>query len=344
MRIRSLTPELAGEYEAFVLSRPETLLYQSWRYQCLLTELLGCSQYGLVALVDDGRIVAALPLMSMEGTYGRVLNSMPFFGSNGGLIGNDPIALAGLKEAYNAIAQTVGVAVSTVIDNPLSTNSAVDLVHDLVDHRIGQFTPLPQSGDVKVDLMQSFHYKTRNMIRKAEKVGVTVCVDNDAMSFLIKTHKENMRKVGGMTKPNRFFEKLPKFFKEGRDYRIYVASLSGEFVAAVLVFFYNRTVEYYTPVIRNEFRETQALSAAIFSAMCDAAKEGFSYWNWGGTWPSQEGVYRFKSRWGTMDIPYNYFTRVFDPAVLSAPRQQIQDAYPYFFTVPFSKLKDTKGS
>jgi Acetyltransferase (GNAT) domain len=340
MQICALTPQLAEQYEAFVLSHPETLLYQSWRYQSLLTELLGCTQQGLLALADDGRIAAALPLMAMDGPLGRVLNSLPFYGSNGGLIGDDPFALAALRGAYKAITQTAGVAVSTVIENPLAAHSALDLEHDLVDQRIGQFTPLLQSSDVQEGLMQSFHYKTRNMIRKAEKVGVTVRVDSDAMPFLYATHQENMREIGGLAKPYGFFEKLPQHFEAGRDYRIYAASLSGEVVAAVLVFFYNRTVEYYTPVVRKEFRETQALSAAIFSAMCDAASEGFSWWNWGGTWLSQDGVYRFKSRWGTRDIPYHYFTRVFDAAVLSAPRQQLLAAYPYFFTVPFSALKD----
>ncbi len=218
--------------------------------------------------------------------------------------------------------------------------SAVGLMHGIIDERVGQFTLLPQQEDVEESLMQSFHYKTRNMIRKAQKVGVSVEVDNSAMAFLCQTHEENMLEIGAAAKPGRFFDLIPAYFEAERDYRIYVAKIGGEPVASLLVFFYNRTVEYYTPVVKKEYRETQALSATVFRALCDAANNGFTWWNWGGTGLSQEGVYRFKSRWGTQDMRYQYFTHVSNMAVLSTPRAELLAAYPYFYVVPFSALKD----
>jgi lipid II:glycine glycyltransferase (peptidoglycan interpeptide bridge formation enzyme) len=234
------------------------------------------------------------------------------------------------------------MAASTIIENPLSPHGEDEFVYDLLDERIGQLTPLPLDGNEEAALMQSFHYKTRNMVRKAAKLGVEVFIDNDAMPFLVGVHEENMREIGGFAKPRHFFDSLPKYFRSGEDYRIYVARLAGELVAAVLVFFYNRTAEYYTPVVRKEYRESQALSAAIFRAMQDAAKCGFSRWNWGGTWLSQDGVYRFKSRWGTQDIRYRYLTSVYNPAVLNASRAKLLVSYPSFFTVPFSALSCRK--
>ena len=338
MRIHKLTPYLSERYEAFLMARPETLLYQSWSYQCLLTSLLGCRQESLLALDEQDSIMGALPLMALDGPMGTVLNSLPFYGSHGALIGENPAARAELVEAYHRIVQAPGMAASTLIENPLAPDGAEGFRHDLTDERIGQFTPLPSSGDEETALMQTFHYKTRNMIRKAEKLGVDVVVDNDAMPFLIAVHEENMRQIGGLAKSRFFFEALPHFFKPGQDYSIYVAHLQGKPVAAVLVFFYNRTVEYYTPVLRKEYRDSQALSAAIFRAMCDAAKQRYALWNWGGTWLSQDGVYRFKSRWGTRDLPYRYFTSVHNPEILKASRAELLNAYPSFFTVPFSAL------
>jgi hypothetical protein len=338
MRIEALTPHFAERYEAFLLARPETLLYQSWRYQNLLIGLLGCRQQGLLALDEDGNIQAALPLMAKDGPLGTVLNSLPFFGSNGALVGEKPAARAELVAAYRSLVELPGMAAATLIENPLAPGGADGLAHDLTDERIGQLTPLPSAGDVEAALMQSFHYKTRNMVRKAEKLGVEVVVDNDAICFLVEVHEENMREIGGMAKSRNFFDVLPQYFRTGQDYRLYVARLRGEPVAAVLVFFYNRTAEYYTPVVRKEHRDSQALSAAIFRAMCDAAAQGYAWWNWGGTWLSQDGVYRFKRRWGTQDLPYRYFTSVHNPAVLKASRTELLAAYPSFFTVPFSAL------
>lgn len=338
MRIEVLTDQLAERYEDFLLARPETLLYQSWRYQRLLIGLLDCRQQSLLALNDAGDVMAALPLMAMDGPLGTVLNSLPFYGSNGGLIGDDPFARAELATAYNRLVQTLGIAAATVIENPLAPGGAEGLAHHLIDNRIGQMTPLPQAGDQAVALMQSFHYKTRNMVRKAEKLGVEVEIDNDALPFLVSVHEENMQEIGGLAKSQKFFDSLPRYFLPGQDYRLYVARMAKKPVAAVLVFFYNRTAEYYTPVVRKEHRESQALSGAIFRAMCDAAARGYAWWNWGGTWLSQDGVYRFKSRWGTKDLPYRYFTSVHNPAVLQASRAELLATYPSFFTVPFSAL------
>ena len=338
MRIVDLTPHFAEPYEEFLLARPETLLFQSWRYQSMLIDLLGCSQQGLLALDDAGHIQAVLPLLAANGPLGVVLNSLPYYGSNGALIGDDPAARAMLVAAYHNLVQAQGVAASTLIENPLAPGGADGIAYDLTDERIGQLTPLPAAGDEKAALMQSFHHKTRNMVRKAEKRGVEVVVDNEAMTFLMDVHQQNMREIGGLAKSRNFFVALPQYFRPGQDYRIYVARLGGEMIAAILVFFFNRTVEYYTPVVRKEYRDTQAISAVIFRAMCDASVQGYAWWNWGGTWLSQEGVYRFKSRWGTKDMPYRYFTSVHNPEILKVSPAELLVWYPSFFTVPFSVL------
>lgn len=338
MRIEVLSERFAERYETFVLAQPSTLLYHSWSYQSLLVSLLGCRQQSLLALDEHGSILAALPLMAMDGPLGSVFNSLPFFGSNGGIIGRNLAARSELVRTYTEMVHASGVAAGTIIENPLSPENANELVHDITDERIGQLTPLPSSSDKKAALMHSFHYKTRNMIRKAEKLGVEVVVDNEAMPFLVAVHEENMHEMRAMPKSKSFFDSLPRYFRSGKDYRLYVARLNGDAVAAVLVFFYNRTAEYYTPVLRKQYRESQALSAAIFCAMCDAASLAYEWWNWGGTWRSQEGVYRFKSRWGTKDLPYRYFVTVNNSQVLKADRADLLAAYPSFFTVPFSEL------
>ena len=338
MRIERLTPHLADRYERFLLAQPESLIYQSSRYQNLLVDLLGCRQESMLALDESGNIQAALPLMAAQGFLGTVVNSLPYFGSNGGLIGNDSIARSELITAYHKFIEAPGMAASTLIENPLAPGGLDEIAYDLTDERIGQLTPLPTSGNEAAVLMDSFHYKTRNMIRKAERLGVEVRVDNDAIPFLVAVHEENMREIGGIAKSQLFFDALPQFFRPGKDYRLYVAQLDGKLIAAVLVFYYNQTAEYFTPVVCKEYRGSQALSAAIFRAMCDAAELGHAWWNWGGTWLTQEGVYRFKSRWGTQDLPYRYSTKVHNPEVLKASKTELLTAYPSFFTVPFSAL------
>lgn len=188
--------------------------------------------------------------------------------------------------------------------------------------------------------MESFHYKTRNMVRKAVKSVAHIEINNDAFSFLRETHNENMASIGGKAKSDKFFDFIKKHFKADSDYKIYIAkNADGVMMSALLLFYFNRTVEYFTPVIKHEFRDLQPLSALIYRSMSDACKAGYKYWNWGGTWKSQEGVYRFKSRWNTSDHPYYYYNKINNPEIYNCSPAQLLTDYPDFYVIPFNKLK-----
>jgi hypothetical protein len=337
--VETLSAEWMHAYDEFLLSDERTLLYQSSRYMGFLQELLACEQRTLLVFDQNKRIVGALPLMSLNGPFGKVLNSLPYYGSNGGIVASDADVQQTLIAAYNEQTSGQDVAASTLIENPLFEIDYALVDEDLRDERIGQFTPIAHSQNHADALMEQFHYKTRNMVRKAEKLGIKVQVENDQMEFLAGVHEENMREIGGLAKTRNFFTLIPKHYRADKDYKIYVARLDGQPVAAMLVFYFNRTAEYYTPVVLKDFRDTQALSAVIHTAMSDASKAGFAWWNWGGTWLTQDGVYRFKSRWGTKDITYRYFIKVNNRDLLKATREELLTGYPSFFTVPFSALQ-----
>ena len=74
------------------------------------------------------------------------------------------------------------------------------------------------------------------------------------------------------------------------------------------------------------------------------ALEFVRYWNWGGTWASQTTLYFFKQRWGAVDRPYRYYTRVFNRELLNATPAQLLKEYPYFFVAPFDRLQVPNAS
>jgi hypothetical protein len=63
-----------------------------------------------------------------------------------------------------------------------------------------------------------------------------------------------------------------------------------------------------------------------------------SWWNWGGTWLTQDGVYRFKSRWGTESRPYTYFIAIRNAELLRHSQETLQAAFPYFYVRPFAPV------
>ena len=120
-----------------------------------------------------------------------------------------------------------------------------------------------------------------------------------------------MKIIGGKAKSMKVFKNIYETFSPNKDYRIYRASMNGKTAAMMLIFYYKNCCEYYTPVIHQTFRLQQPLTAIIFNAMCDASKQNYSLWNWGGTWESQESVHFFKKRWGAKDILYYYYNKIF---------------------------------
>jgi lipid II:glycine glycyltransferase (peptidoglycan interpeptide bridge formation enzyme) len=84
----------------------------------------------------------------------------------------------------------------------------------------------------------------------------------------------------------------------------------------------------------------QPLSAVIWYAMQDAVSNQFKWWNWGGTWFTQKGVYDFKKRWGTQDFNYKYFINTSNDNLLGLSKKQILKEFEYFYTVPFNLLVD----
>ena len=72
--------------------------------------------------------------------------------------------------------------------------------------------------------------------------------------------------------------------------------------------------------------------------MTEAAKSGFKYWNWGGTWKTQTGVFRFKKKWAAFEQKYFYYTQLNDRSILNWSPDKIVKTFPNFFIIPFSQI------
>ncbi len=350
MHIELLDEQHWQTYDAFLKKNQHSLLFASNRYRLLLKEFLQAEDYYLLLLNDTNDILGALPLfIKYNDRFGPIVNSLPFYGSNGAIIASD--GESGVRNelirSYRSFLEEIDCAVATLITSPFEQQPEEYerlLLPTFTDKRIGQLTPLPIDNDtIDEQLMSMYHQKTRNLVRKAIKSGLVVSSESnpEVLNFLIETHHENLSEIGGQAKPTRFFYLIPEYFEYDKDYRIYYAYKGNQLAAALLLFYFNRTVEYFTPVVKKEYRSEQPLSLLIYRAMTDAAKAGYLWWNWGGTWLSQEGVYHFKRRWGTEDKPYYYYVNVRRDSILSACKAELLDAYPYFYVVPFDCLSSS---
>lgn len=354
LRVKLLQKPEEENYERFVCSVNTGLLYYSLKYKNFLERLLTDSRaFYLVCYEDHQGIVGCLPtFIKYNKSYGNVLNALPFYGSNGGILVKENCCFQNevylsLMDAFIDLADKEDAITSTIITNPLNNNHNFYEQHSrytLHDERIGQVTELPvdnnHSDSLPRALMDIFHQKTRNLVRKAIKSGMEVSHSGslDLIGRLSELHYQNIAGLGGVAKGIDVFLAIRETFVYDKDYRVYQAEKDGQIIAALLVFFYNRTAEYFTPAVMEEYRSHQPVSLLIFEAMQEASKRGCRYWNWGGTWTSQQGVYHFKSRFGAIDRPYYYYVRERDQSFRKVDAKVILSEYPYFYVLPFSKL------
>ena len=336
--VEELTPELEESYDGFLRARADSLLYQSLRYRSLLKAHLGCADHYLVAL-EGGQTRGVLPLMWTGDPDARVWNSLPYYGSNGGVLAATDAVREALLDAYAEIAGSAGTVSSTVATNPFLADPGPAPLHNLVDRRISQHTPIAFQGDPEQGVMALIDGSARRNVRKALQSGMIVDVDPDAMSDLARIHRENILSIGGLPKELRFFETVQAIFEPGRDYDLWVARHASEVVAALLVFYWSETAEYFTPAVEQRFRPLEPMALVLLRAMSAASRRGMRRWNWGGTWESQTGVFRFKRKWGAVAKPYPYYTQLNDRSVLTWRRERFAEQFPHFFVTPFSALQ-----
>lgn len=350
MKVELLTKDKEKQYSEFLLNHDHSLFNASLLFRDFLCTLLpGATPYYFLA-IDEGQIVGALPSFLKKGPFGPVLNAMPWFGSNPGIVADNDMAKTFLLQAFENTAKWTGCFSSTFISPPNQDNFLYETFFDnkdaLTETRKGLITEIPifqNSEQFANDLLAKVHPKTRNQIIKSTETCLAFESSGpDDWDFLKRVHQENMAEVGAPAK-NKEFDIIRKHFRKGHDYKLYVAltnDTSATRVAALLVERFNKTVEYITPVIDHRYRHLCPMHLLVFSAMGDAAQQGFRYWNWGGTrLPQQEGVYHFKKRWGADETEYKYYTQIFGTFAFDVKPNAIIKHYPGFYVLPFSLLE-----
>ncbi|ABW30710.1 GNAT family N-acetyltransferase [Acaryochloris marina] len=317
-----------------------SLMHYTPQYLEFLSRVLINVEVAYLVARYHGELKGLLPLaICNDSNMGTVINSLPFFGSHGGPIvvdrDNSKQINLDLLHAFKELAIERQSRSATLIENPFHPLDDILIAASggsVVDDRIGQFTRLPQGkSDIEEALFSSIHVKTRNAIRKGQKYGQRILrrTDSPAIEWLQKVHEQSIQALGGIAKPLNIFQTLMDIFDDKA--RVYIGECDNQPTSGLFVILYGNTVEYFTPVIESEFKNKQLLSSLIFSVMADLTREGYSVWNWGGTWRSQEGVYRFKKRWGAQDYPYRYLNQVMDPDFKFQSKNALVKSFPFFY-------------
>lgn len=344
IEVRALRPTDESAYAQFLATRDDALIYHALPYRDLLVDHLGAEPEYLVA-VDGGDVRGALPIMWTSDGGARIANSLPYYGSHGSVLAASDAVRGALLDAWDARATDPGTAAATLVTNPFTVEPLPAPKHTLTDVRINQATALPaldgrSDAEAEEAILELVEASTRRNVRKALRLGFDAAPDLDALRALCEIHQANMADIGGLAKSWDFFATVAQRFRPHAEFDVYAARApDGAVAAALLVFWHNTTAEYFTPAVDHDHRSDQPLAAILLRALVDAARRGMRWWNWGGTWEDQEGVFRFKRKWGARALRYPYFIQVNDRSLLDETAERLRERFGHFYVAPFSALE-----
>jgi lipid II:glycine glycyltransferase (peptidoglycan interpeptide bridge formation enzyme) len=290
---------------------------------------------------ENENFIGFLPFFVSKSKLGTVVNSLPFFGSFGGIISNKKCNKE-ILEFFNKFNKENNVISSVIITNPFLKNfddyeSSFD--YDFKDERRIQCINLENMTEEK--LWSSFEQRVRRAIRKSmkENISIEICeltekIIPDFYSF----HKNEMDSKNGKSKPIQFFYSIKNNFTFGKDYELYVAKQNFKPISYLLIFYSDIHAEYYMPAYHSDFKHTQSTSLLIWESIKSAIKRNLKFYNFGGTCKNQPELYRFKRGWSSNDYFYNYYIFANIDKIRSIGIENLVTEFPYFYIAPFNKI------
>jgi len=350
---RVLGPDDRAAYARLAARDGRNLIYATLPYGDFLERVTG-APIEILGVWTDGELRGAIRFArSYDPHIGIVVNSLPWWGSHGSAIldrsAPDADAVrAAVLAGFRCVLDEIDPAAWTVVllpeEEPHRPAYEAALRPTVIEDRIGQVTALPPDTGYSSDvLLGCFMQKTRNLVRKSMREGfVEHVLDTPwAWAFLAETHAENMSAIGGRAKPAAHFAAIRDCIPE-ENRRLSVAMDGDVPVAAMLTLAFAQTVEYFVPAVRVEYRARQPLTFLIFRGMEEAVRSGRRFWNWGGTWRSQNSLHHFKAGFGAEDRPYSYLVGTTPQGLkrIVENRPLLQTAFAYFYTYPYGLLDD----
>lgn len=281
-------------------------------------------------LYKRNKIIALIPFFEKKDIkYGKIINSLPFFGTMGGVYSINEISKKKCLRLFNKHCLSKEIFSAVLIQNYFS-NIKFKLKFffkaNMEDDRVLQFINLKK--DLKISRV-----RIRN-IKKAKKLGYKVYTSNnknlvDKLEFF---HKKHMKQINGIVKPKIFFTQLKKL--DPKLWKIYYSkNKSNKIIATLLVFLENQSIEYYIPACLEKYKNTQILSLLTYRSIIDAINNDYKIYNFGFTWLNQTGVYNFKKKWGCDEVNIKYLIKIRKNHLKNA--KEVFKKNKYFYIAPF---------
>jgi len=282
----------AGEWDAFVATRPDASGYHAFVWREIFRDSFGHDSEYLAAL-RDGRVVGVLPLVIFRSRlFGRFLVSLPFV-NYGGVLTADDEAADELLAAATASARRIGARYVELrhVEQRFSRLPSRS-------HKVAMRLALPATREAA---WTGLDRKVRNQIRKAESSGLTTVSGGlELLDDFYAVFARNMRDLGTPVYGRRFFQSILTTLPDRA--RCVVVRSGQRAEAAAITLTWRDTIEAPWASSLKSSRPISANTLLYWSILERAIAAGLRTFDLGRSSPDS-GPYHFKRQWGATSQP-----------------------------------------
>lgn len=297
--VRLARPEDDRAWNEFVDSHPLGTPFHLTAWRDCIQETFGYKPRLMLA-EEDGRVRGVLPLfLVFTPLAGRILLSSPF-AVYGGVLAADAEAQSALKAGLEDLARSEKVQYVELRNAWESQCLGYDQVRRYV-------TFTRELNGSEEDLFNAIAKKAQNKIRKSLKYNLTARKAEDLEPFY-RLYFTNLRRLGTPAFPRDYFPRILRAFGES----VYVLEILHESrpVAAMLTFEYKGAIMPYYGASDRDAHHLAPNNFLYWEFIRSGLARGMRVLDFGRTKKIvDDGVYYFKSHWGTQirELPYEIF-------------------------------------
>lgn len=302
LHVRTLTPDAAPRWDAFVRACPQASFFHLSAWQAIIEGVFRHRCWFLYA-EQAGEIIAVLPLAEVKSRlFGHALTSLPFcvYGGIAAWPEAGPEAAAALEVEADRLARKLDVQYLEY------RNIAPRHIHwprqDLYVTFRKAILPEVEAN------MLAIPRKQRAMVRKGIKSALVSHIDADVDRFFA-LYADNVLRHGTPALPRRFFATLKQTFGDACEV-LTVTDPAGTPLSSVLSFYFRDEVLPYYAGDDTAAREFAANDFKYWELMRRACERGCNVFDYGRS-KVGTGPYAFKKNWGFEPQPLSYEYRLY---------------------------------
>jgi hypothetical protein len=291
-----IDPLLDPEWDLLIAQHPNASIFHTSHWARVLSETYGFTPEYYFRNAEG--TAEAICLMGIDSWLrGRRGKSLPFSDRC------EPLLSAGsdfgsLVEFLRSVGQAKGWKSIELRGVPLGIEKASTAFYE---HTL-------QVGPDSASLFEGLEGSVRRAIRKAEKSGLRVSIENglDAIRSYYELHCLTRKKHGMPPQPFLFFKNIYlHLLAEGFGF-VALAKLDGQAIAGAIYFTAGKKAVYKFGASNSQMDSLRPSNLVMWKAIEHLAKSGCAVLDFGRTSMFAEGLRRYKLGWGTKENPLYY--------------------------------------